>query len=115
MRIPFADSVSGLLAVPVGANNFLPPFAFPIPAGQSATLAGVFAQIRGGTNCVLAVNQNGGAVSGLGAITVTTAGTYTAATTPPAVANNDLFAPVIASISAAPDGLSLTLYFDITA
>ncbi len=113
-RLPFAYAVSGLLAVPSGATNFLPPFAFPIPSGQSAKLVGIFAQVRGGTSVTLAVEQNGAAVSGLSAVTVTTTGTYTAATTPPSVANDDLFAPVIASISGTPDGLSLTLYFDVT-
>jgi hypothetical protein len=88
--------------------------AFPIPSGQSAKLIGVFAVLRGATNCVLAVKQNGSAVSGLSTLTVTTTGAYTAATTPPSVANDDLFAPVVASISGTPDGLSLTLIFAVS-
>jgi hypothetical protein len=114
ISIPFTFAWSGLVVVPSGATGFIPPMAFPIPSGQSAKLVGVFAVLRGGTNCVLAVNQNGAAVSGLSTLTVTTTGAYTAVTTPPSVANDDLFAPVVASISGTPDGLSLTLIVTLT-
>jgi hypothetical protein len=113
ISIPFTFAWSGAVVVAAGATGFIPPMAFPIPAGQTAKLVGVFAVLRSGS-CVLAVNQKGSAVSGLSALTVTTTGAYTAATTPPAVANDDLFAPVVASISGTPDGLSLTLIFAVT-
>jgi hypothetical protein len=114
ITIPATYAWSGPVLVPSGATGFMPPLSFPVPSGQSAELIGVFASIRSGTSVTLAVNQNGSAVSGLSALVVTTTGTYTAATTPPSIANNDQFAPVVSAISGTPDGLSLTLYFQIT-
>lgn len=114
MRVERTYTVSGLLAVPSGASSFLPPFFMPIPTGQSAKLVAVRAQVRGGTSATLAVNQNGSAVSSMSALVVTTSAATTAVGTPPSVADGDAFAPVIASIAGTPDGLSLSLYFDIT-
>lgn len=107
-------SVSGLLAVPSGATNFLPPFNIPISASETVTLAGVMASIRGGTSVTVEIQQNGSNVSGLGALVVTTTPGFTAATVPPSVANDDSFAIIVTAISAIPDGLSLTFYFDVT-
>jgi hypothetical protein len=45
---------------------------------------------------------------------VTTTPGFTAATVPPSVANDDSFAIIVTAISAIPDGLSLTFYFDVT-
>jgi hypothetical protein len=114
MRICHNYSVAGPLAVPSGATNFLPGFFMPIPTGQSAELAGVYAVVRGTTSATMSINQNGSAVSSLSALTVTTTAGFTACGTPPTVANGDAFAPVISSISGTPDGLSLSFFFDVT-
>ena len=114
LRVPYTYSVSGLLAVPSGAVSFLPGFFFPVPATQTAKLAGVRAQIRGGTSVTLAVQQNGSSVTGLSSLSVTTTPAFTGATSTPSVADGDYFAPVISAISNTPDGLSLSFYFDIT-
>jgi hypothetical protein len=107
-------SVSGALAVPSGSVGFLPGFFFPVPGTQTVTLVGVRAQIHGGTSVALAVQQNGTPVSGLSALSVTMSPAFTAAIGPPSVTDGDYFAPVISSIIGAPDGLSLSFYFDIT-
>lgn len=114
IRISQTYSVSGALAVPSGATNFLPPFFMPVPSGQTCKLVGVTAAIRGGTSVTLSVDQNGFAVSGLGSLSVTPTAGFTAATTPPSVSDGDAFAPVISAITGSPDGLSLSFYFDVT-
>lgn len=114
IRLPYTFSVSGLIAVPAGASNYLPPFFFPIPAGQSATLQAVRCMIRSGTSVTVAIQQNGVAVTGLTAVSVTTTATTTNASSPPSVSNGDYFAPVVSSISGTPDGMTITFYFDVT-
>lgn len=107
-------SVSGLLSVPSGSLSFLPPFFVPVPGTQSVVFVGAYAKIRGGTSVTLAVQQNGSSVAGMSAISVTTTPTWFPATGTINVAAYDAFAPVISAVTSAPDGLSLSLYFDIT-
>ncbi len=102
-------SVSGTLAVPAGATNYLPPFFKVFPSNVTYTLIGVEAMVRSGS-CTLSINQNGTGVTGLTGISVTTSATQTNATTPASVASGDYFAPVISAVSSA-DGLSLTFIF----
>jgi hypothetical protein len=109
-------AVSGLLAVANQATNYLPPFNFSLPSGQTAVLSKLRGHIRAGTNVVMHITQNGSNVifpSGSTTITLTPTGTTFTPTTPPAVADEDAFAPVITTTSGNPDGLSLTFYFDV--
>lgn len=107
-------SVSGSLAVPSGATNFLPPFFMPVPAGQTVNLVSVIGVVNGGTSVTLDVTQNGSGVTGLTGLTITTSPSSAGPTSATAVANNDQFAVVITAISGTPDGLSLSFYFDVT-
>jgi hypothetical protein len=113
-ELPYTYSVSGLLAVPSGATNYLPPFNFPIVAGQSATLQAVRAWTRSGTSITANIQQNGTTIGGLSGIVIGTTPTTYTPTVPPSVANWDQFAPVITAISGTPDGLSLTFSFAVT-
>ena len=106
--------VSGTVAVPSGATNFLPPFFLPVPAGQTWTLMGVRAMIRAGTSATVAIQQNGVSIGGLTAVVVTTTATNTLATTPSPVTDGDYFAPVVTAISGTPDGMSVSFYFQVT-
>lgn len=105
-------SVSGTLAVPSGATNYLPPFFKVFPSNVTYTLIGIEAMVRSGS-CTISIDQNGSAVSGLSAVSVTTSATTTNATSPASVTSGDYFSPVITAVSLA-DGLSLTFIFGKT-
>jgi hypothetical protein len=105
-------SVSGALAVPSGATNYLPPFFKVFPSNVTYTLIGIEAMVRSGS-CTISIDQNGSAVSGLSAVSVTTSATTTNATSPASVTSGDYFSPVITAVSLA-DGLSLTFIFGKT-
>ena len=108
-------SVSGLLAVPSGATNYLPPFFYPTYSTNTVTFLGVIGLVRGGTSVTLNVQQNGSNVTGLTSKTITTASSGLLAPTSTTTVNNlDYFAPVITAISGTPDGLSLTFVFQIS-
>ncbi|HUC87792.1 MAG TPA: hypothetical protein VMR95_01425 [Candidatus Binatia bacterium] len=104
-------SVSGAIAVPSGATNFLPPFFEPVASGITKTLIDVRYVIRAGTSVTFQVTQNGSAVGGLSALSATTSPTTTPPSSPPSVSNYDEFAVVVTAISGTPDGLSVTLIF----
>jgi hypothetical protein len=112
VRLPHTFSVTGTLAVASGADNYLPPFFVPVPAGQTATVVAVCAAVHAGT-VTAAVTKNGTNVTGLAAVAVTTTPTTTSATGGNTCANNDEIAVVLSSPAGA-DGLSLTIYVDYT-
>ena len=106
-------SVSGPIAVASGATNYLPPFFKSVGSGSNITLIGVHTLLHSGS-ATISINQNGSAVSGLSAVSVSTTASYTAASTAPTVADGDYFAPVVSSVSGSPDGLSVTFVFAVT-
>jgi hypothetical protein len=108
-------AVSGLITVPSGASAFIPPMYASVPSGSSKKLRGVRFAVRGGTSATFSFNQNGVGVTSLTSLTATTGATYVAANTgtPVAVVDGDSFAPVVASISGTPDGLTVSAYFDV--
>ena len=112
LTLPYTYSVSGLLAVPSGYINYLPPFFFPVPSVQTVTLVSVIGMVRSGS-CTLSIDKNGAGITGLTGLTFTNSATSHAPTSTVTVANNDHFAPVISAVSSA-DGLSLTFYFQVT-
>lgn len=107
-------AVSGLVAVPSGATNYLPPFCEPVQSGGTKTLQSVRYVVRGGTSVSFEVTQNGSVVSGLGSLSATTTVATTAAGTPPSVSDGDEFAVVVSGLSGTPDGLSVTFNFATT-
>lgn len=114
---PFATAaayaVPGPIAVASGALNYLPPFFVPVLGAQSVTLQSVTVQCRSGS-CVVAIEQNAVAVSGLSGVSVGTTKSTTAASSPPSIANEDELSVVVASVSGTPDGLSVTFNLEIT-
>lgn len=102
-------SVSGTLAVPSGATNYLPPFFRPVGSFQGIALTGVRYFCRAGT-ATMNIQQNGVTVNNGGALSVSTTATSTSlyATT----SNNDYFAPVLTAASGA-DGLSVSFEFSV--
>ena len=98
-------SVSGTLQVASGATGYLPPFYLPVPG--TGTLDLVRASVRSGSASI-EIHQNGSSI-GTCSVTTTPNDTLFGVT----VANNDAFAPVVASVSSA-DGLSLSFYFTTT-
>jgi len=112
LTLPYTYSVSGILAVPSGYINYLPPFFFPVPSGQTVTLVSVIGMVRSGS-CTLSLDNNGAGITGLTGISFTNSPSTHTPTSTVTVSNNDYFAPVISAVSSA-DGLSLTFYFKIT-
>jgi hypothetical protein len=112
LTLPYTYSVSGILAVPSGYINYLPPFFFPVPSGQTVTLVSVIGMVRSGS-CTLSIDKNGAGITGLTGISFTNSPSTHTPTSTVTVSNNDYFAPVISAVSSA-DGLSLTFYFKIT-
>ena len=107
----YTFSVSGTLAVPSGATNFLPPFFKVLQSGETATLVSVRYMVRAGT-ATISINQNGSGATGFTGLSVTTTPTSTTPT-PVTVTSGDYFAPVITAVSGS-DGLSCTLTFAVT-
>lgn len=111
--LPYTYAVQGTLAVTSGSTEYLPEFWFPIYGAQTATLAYVRAAVRAGT-ATISLAQNGTAIAGLSAISVTTTPTNFSPTNTTPVANLDAFQPSITAVSGS-DGLSLTLIFEVSA
>lgn len=110
--LPYEDrtySLSGTLGLPSGATNFLPPFFKSVAPGNSVSLIAIRCVLRAGT-ATFSINQNGTAVPGLSAVSVTTTASYVTPTVAVNVVDGDLFAPVCTAVSGA-DGLSLTFIF----
>jgi len=112
LTLPYTYSVSGILAVPSGYINYLPPFFFPVPSGQTVTLVSVIGMVRSGS-CTLSIDKNGAGITGLTSLSFTNSPSTHTPTSTVTVSNNDYLAPVISAVSSA-DGLSLTFYFKIT-
>lgn len=112
LRTHSTYAVQGLIAVPAGATNFLPPFFFPVPPNQRALLVGVRYVVRGATSVTFNITQNGTAVI-TGAVATTTAG-ESDVTTYIDVNDGDMFAVLVTAISGTPDGLTVSFYWDVT-
>jgi hypothetical protein len=115
MAIEHTWAISGPLAVPAAGTAFIPPMFVSVPAGSTKRLRALRYQIRAGTSATFSFNQNGVGVASLTGLAATTTATTTAAGagTPVALADGDSLTPVISAVSAAPDGLSITAFFDV--
>lgn len=114
IRVGVSWTVPGAIAVAAGAVNYIPPQFVPVPSFQTARIVGVRCAIRNGLAANFDVQQNGAVVAGLSGVTAGGVPTFFAATGAPAVADGDRLAPVITSVSGAPDGLFVTIYIDLT-
>ena len=115
IRIGRTYCVQDVLATASGGTDYIPHFEVPVPPGQTVTFIGISTSVRalnGGT-VTAEIDQNGSAVAGLSAVTVTASETETDATNPVACADGDLFAPVL-TVTGDPDNLSMTFIFDVT-
>ena len=104
--------ITGAIAVASGATNYIPPFPVVLLNGEVVYLVEVRAWLRAGS-ATISINQNGTAVGGMSAISVTTTPTTFTPTTAPLVASNDYFAPVVSSVASSPDGLTLAFVFSV--
>jgi len=105
-------AIAGAIAVPSGSTNYIPPFFEPVSANTTKKLVEVHYIIETGTSVTFSVNQNGTGITGLTALSATTTAAGTAPTTPPSVANGDLFAIVVSAISGSPANLTVSLVFE---
>lgn len=104
--------VTGTVAVPSGATNYLPPFFAAVREGTSLKLVGCRYKIHSGTSATVKVQINGSDATGFTGLVVTTTA---ASTTPTAItlAHEDLVALVVTAVSGAPTHLSFTLFFEL--
>jgi hypothetical protein len=105
--LPYTYSVSGTLAVPSGATNYLPPFFVP----GNMQLLSVIGMTRSGS-LTLEIQYNGSNIGGLTGLTIDTTPSTNSPTDQVNGNAGDYFAPVITSVSGA-DGLSLTFFFQV--
>ena len=113
LAIPHTYAVQGLLAVASGATNFLPNFFVPVPPGQTCALVAVRAMIRNASDSVtLKIQQNGADITGMTGISVTNSPATTTLASFIDVFDDDHFGVIITALGTAPDGLSLTFYFN---
>lgn len=115
IRIGRTYCVQDTLSTASGGTDYIPHFEVPVPTGQTVNFIGISCSVRalnGGT-VTAEIDQNGSAVAGLSAVSVTASEAETDATTPVPCADGDLFAPVL-TVSGAPDNLSMTFIFDVT-
>jgi len=104
-------AVSGPIVVPSGGMNYFPPFFEPVATDTTKTLVSVWYVVRSGM-VTFSIGHNGTAIAGLSNLT---AGVDAAAATPTStvdVTNGDLFSVVVSSVSSAPDGLSVSFFFE---
>ena len=101
-------SVSGILAIAINSNNYLPPFFMPVQPGQIATLTGIRHVLRNGT-ADITINHNSTAIGSITATTIPTTSPFTVA-----VSSDDPFSPTITSVGSSADGLSMSFYFRVS-
>jgi len=115
-ELPYTFSVSGPLAVASNGTNYLPPFFWPVPSGQTVQLISVVGMTRStSTTTTIDIYKNGSTVTGLTGLSITSSPSTTTLSSPLSVSNNDYFQPKITAIGGTPDGLSLTFFFKVTA
>lgn len=106
--IPHTWAIGGPVAVAVGDFDYICPFFVPVPAAQTATLLAVRHRINSGTSATVKLQKNGVDVTGFTGISVTPAITHTDPADV-ALADGDMLALVVSSISGSPMNLSITL------
>lgn len=112
-------AVSGVIAVPSGATNYLPSHYIPLlgsSPGQKVSLVGIACYSRT-AGVTFKIQHNGTDVGSPFTWTTTTSwvADYSASSNLPiTVATGDYFAPVVTSISGTPDGLGVTFIYEVT-
>ena len=113
IALPHTYAVSGPIAVTSGAAGYLPTFFMPVPPGQACALIGVRYMIRTPSDsCTIEIQQNGTNITGMTGLSVTNSPTTTTLTSALDVFDNDHFGVTVTAIGTAPDGLSVTFYFN---
>lgn len=106
--IPHTWAIGGPVAVAIGDFDYICPFFVPVPAAQTATLLAVRHRINSGTSATVKLQKNGVDVTGFTGISVTPTITHTDPADV-ALADGDMLALVVSSISGSPMNLSITL------
>lgn len=109
--VPNTFAIMGEIKVASGDTDFIPPFFVKVPTGQTVKLISARHKINGGTSANVKLTKNGTDITGFTNITVNT----TASDTDPtdvSLANNDLIALVVNSVSGSPMNMSFTLFLE---
>lgn len=118
LRQVLTFSKPGELLVPVGAENVIPGYFSPSPAGQAVRLVGARARIREGVSFTCELRVDGVAVPGMTGMVVTpTATTFTPTLTGglgPLVPADGFVELVATGVSGGPQNLSFSVYVDVT-
>lgn len=108
LTLPSTWAVSGPIQVTSGSTEYLPGIIIPVVGTQTVALVGVYTSLRAGS-AVIQFMAGGVAVAGLGAVSVSTAVTYTAVTGGQVgLTNAEMLQPIVTSVSSSADGLSIT-------
>ena len=103
---------TGPVVVTSSAFGYFPPTYIPVIGGGSVSLVEVRYSVRAGTSATFTVNHNGSAISGMTGLSATPTPATTAHTT--AITDLDAISIDVTAISGAPDGLSVSLVFEVS-
>lgn len=109
--VPHTWALKGVIAVPVGDTDYIPPMFVPVPSGRTAKLVAVRYRINAGTSATFKLQVNGSDATGFTALSATT----TSATTNPAdvsLADGDALAMVVTAVSGSPFNMTVTAYLE---
>jgi hypothetical protein len=119
VQVPHSWEITGQDQIALGASGYIGPMFVPVPTGQTAVLHSLVTMTRSGA-VTFQMQQNGNPITGPGV----SGGTQITATTTPSArlipspsvnfADLDQLAPLVTSVSGAPDGLTVTVFINYT-
>ena len=109
-RIGHTFGVSDTIKVATGDRDFIVPFFISLAAGQTATVVKARHRINSGTSANVKLTKNGSDLTGYTNITVNTTASDT--TSSQALADNDLIALVVNSVTGTPKSISFTVFVE---
>ena len=109
-RIGHTFGVSDTIKVATGDRDYIVPFFISLAAGQTATIVKARHRINSGTSANVKLTKNGTDLTGYTNITVNTTASDT--TSSQALADNDLIALVVNSVTGTPKSISFTVFVE---
>lgn len=111
-RISHTFVVGGVISVPAGDVDYIPPMFVNVGSGKTVALTKASFRINGGTSATFKVQVNGVDATGFtGLVASTTTGNQTGSV---ALADGDLVAVVVTAVSGTPKNLTVTLGLEYT-
>lgn len=111
VRIPHTFTITGEVKVASGDTSYIPGFAVPLLAGDTAFVVATNGRINSGTSATVSLRKNGVDISS-GAVITTTPTQF--AVSAAGLADGDRIDLVVTAVSGAPKNMSLTVYIEYT-